>query len=445
LGLQRSLLAALDDTLVQRARDVAAQAGQGTLRRPIPSAADTATVQLLNAAGTPVASTRDVEGEGAIVAFPLPQPLAAGAPTTLTGLPVGEGSDYRVVALPAQLDGRPVTVIAATSLAQQQRSVAGLGSGLVLSIPVLVALVSATTWVFTGHTLRPVAALRRDVDEISATDLHRRLSLPPAQDEIHHLAITLNKMLGRLESASGAQRRFVADAAHELRSPLTAVLAEVENGVRAADPDTWNQLGPVLLADLRRLSKLMDDLLTLARLDDPGHQAARRIVDLDDVVLAEIRHARQTTNCSIDATKVGGARVTADPGAMTRVVRNLIDNAARHARARLAVILREADGVVELVVADDGPGIPPEHRERVFERFTRLDQARDRDGGGAGLGLAIVHELIQAHDGRVWITAPPDSSHGYPGAWLHVQLPVNPANPPDRSHGLDGSGGWRST
>jgi hypothetical protein len=141
LGLQRSLLAALDDTLVQRARDVAALAAQGTLRRPIPSAADTATVQLLDAAGTPVASTRDVEGEGAIVAFPLPQPLAAGTPTSLTGLPVGEGSDYRVLALPAQLDGRPVTVIAATSLAQQQRSLADLATGLALGLPVLIALV----------------------------------------------------------------------------------------------------------------------------------------------------------------------------------------------------------------------------------------------------------------------------------------------------------------
>jgi signal transduction histidine kinase len=329
------------------------------------------------------------------------------------------------VALPSQLNGRPVTVLVAASLAQEQRSLTSLAAGLAVSLPGLAVLIGAITWLFTGYTLRPVETLRREVERISGSDLQRRVDLPPSRDEIHRLAATLNAMLDRLETASSAQRRFVADAAHELRSPLAAAMAEAENGLRAADPDIWRQLGPVILADLGRLSTLMDDLLALARLDDPAHQSNHRLLDLDDIVLAEITRARQTTGHVIDAAAVSAAQVIADPGAMTRIVRNLLENADRHAHNRLAVALGNNNGSVELIVADDGPGIPPEHRDRVFTRFTRLDDARDRAGGGAGLGLAIVRELVAAHGGRVRVYDPPPTDRGatYPGAWMHVQLP----------------------
>jgi signal transduction histidine kinase len=424
-GVRNTLLAALDHAVVQRAQDVAALSEQGALGALIPSAGEASSaVQLIDSTGRPVASSADLAGNEPIVRFPLPPALVGGTPATLDGLPIGDGA-HRVVALPSQLKGQPVTVVVAASLAQEQRSVTSLAAGLTVGLPALAVLIGAITWAFTGYTLRPVETLRREVERITASDLQHRVDLPPSRDEIHRLAATLNDMLGRLETASSAQRRFVADAAHELRSPLAAAMAEAENGMRAADPETWRLLGPVLLADLGRLSTLMDDLLALARLDDPAHQSNRRLLDLDDIVLAEIARVRQSTGHIIDTAAVSAAQVTADPGAMTRIVRNLLDNAARHAHSRLAVTLGGNNGMVQLIVADDGPGIPVEHRDRVFTRFTRLDDARDRAGGGAGLGLAIVRELVVAHDGRVRVGDPLPTDHGaaYPGAWMYVELP----------------------
>jgi signal transduction histidine kinase len=257
------------------------------------------------------------------------------------------------------------------------------------------------------------------------------VGLPLSRDEVHHLATTLNHTLGRLEAASTAQRRFVADAAHELRSPLTAIMAETETLVRAADQEAWLQRAPVLLADLRRLHALMDNLLALARVDDPGYRPTHRTVDLDDIVFAEVRQVRATTSRVIDATGVSAAQVTADPAAMSRVVRNLLDNAVRHARDRVAIMLRDEQGRATLSVADDGPGIPADQREWIFDRFTRLDRARDRETGGSGLGLAIVRELVTAHHGRVWIDEAPteDDARRYPGAWIHLQVPAAPVTP----------------
>jgi signal transduction histidine kinase len=297
-------------------------------------------------------------------------------------------------------------------------------------MPALVGLLAAATWVLAARTLRPVDRLRGAVDEISATDLNRRLDLPPSRDEVHRLATTLNRMLGRLEAASIAQRRFVGDAAHELRSPLTAITAEVENAVRHPETAPWSEVGPVLMTGLRRLESLMDDLLELARLDDPGYRAVLRDVDLDDIVRAEIARARQTANRTIDASGVGSARVRANPRELTRVVRNLLDNAVRHASRRVGVHLDDGQGVVDLIVVDDGPGIPTGLREQVFDRFTRVEEARERDSGGTGLGLAIVRELVLANAGRVWIDDPPAGrADNYPGAWVHVQLPSTAPQP----------------
>ncbi|MCU1685134.1 MAG: hypothetical protein JWQ81_5873 [Amycolatopsis sp.] len=424
-GVGGALMNSVDTALVMRAHEVSVQAEQGTLGTLIPSVGgDVSAVQLLDATGRPVASSVDLAGNESVVELPLPAPLAGGGPLTLSSLPIGEGS-YRILTLPSHLRGRPVTVVVAMSLAQEQRSLADLATGLGVGLPALAAVIGAITWLFTGYTLRPVETLRREVARISASDLRRRVDLPPSRDEIHRLAATLNDMLDRLDTASGAQRRFVADAAHELRSPLAAAMVEAENGLRATDPDDWRRISRVLLADLGRLSALMEDLLVLARLDDPAGQTSRRVLDLDDVVLTEIIRARHMTEHVIDATNVHAAQITADPGAMTRIVRNLLDNAARHARGAVAVSIGHSDGAVRLVVADDGPGIAPEHRDRVFTRFTRLDDSRDRVDGGTGLGLAIVRELVAAHGGRVRIGDPPPTARGatYPGVWVYVELP----------------------
>jgi signal transduction histidine kinase len=425
LGIRYLEISVLDSAAVERANSVARLARKGELSNPIPSVGESH-VQVLDARGHPLASTTDLDRNVAVVPIPLPDALRTGRPVTRGGLPDGDGATHRVVARQAVFGGQPVTIVVAVSLVHEQRSLMNIGTGLAAGLPVLVALVAVTTWVLTGYTLRPVETLRQEVDDINATDLQRRVAVPVSRDEIHDLASTLNNTLGRLESASTAQRRFVADAAHELRSPLTAIMAETETLVLAADPDAWEQRGPVLLDGLRRLHGLMEDLLALAGLDDPGHRSARRTVDLDDVVFAEMSEVRATTDRTIDVSGVSAAQVLADPRAMARVVRNLLDNAVRHARSEVAVTLHEDDRAVVLAVADDGTGVPADQRERIFDRFVRLDAARGRDSGGSGLGLAIVRDLVDAHDGHVWISDAPSGADAarYPGAWVHVRLPA---------------------
>jgi signal transduction histidine kinase len=425
LGVERSLQSSVDDLARQRAHDVAVLAAAGKISGSIPNTGeDVSAVQILDSAGHLLASAADLDGNEPMVTRPIPVALLAGDAITRADLPIGDGAAYRLVVEQTTMSGQPATIVVAASLAQEQGTMSALRANLAFGMPALVGVLALTTWVLTARTLRPVDRLRGEVDEISATDLHRRLALPPSGDEVHRLATTLNRMLTRLEAASNAQRRFVGDAAHELRSPLTAITAQVENAVRHPDTASWPEIGPVLMNGLRRLESLLDDLLALARLDDPDQSfRTHRDVDLDDVVLAEIARARQTSDRVLDASGVGAARVRADPRELTRVVRNLLDNAARHARRRIAVHLTDAQGVVDLVVADDGPGIPAEWRDQVFDRFTRLDEARERDSGGTGLGLAIVRELVAANGGRAWIHDPPaDRASDYPGAWMHVQL-----------------------
>lgn len=318
-------------------------------------------------------------------------------------------------------------MLAAVSLDQEIRSLASLTAALAIGLPALVALVAATTWVVTGSTLRPVETMRRQVDAVDAGTLRARVDLPPSQDEIHRLARTLNGLLARLDTASAAQRRFVADAAHELRSPLTAALAEAENAARTDDPSTGRAAARALVADLHRLHALAEDLLTLARLDDPARTRAHRAVDLDDVVLAQAAQIRRIAAVAIDTSAVTAVRISGDPAALHRLVRNLLDNAARHARSRVTVGLVEVPPGALLVVADDGPGIPPDDRDRVFDRFVRLDDARAPGAGGTGLGLAIVREIAAAHGGTVRVGDPTGPGSG---ARLELSLPT-PGPAPD--------------
>lgn len=421
VGLRRSLVGALDDAVRQRARDVAALADAGQLRPLVPaSPTDTGAVQVLDAAGDVVASSAELEGNQRVFPWPLDGRLSAGRPVTLPGGDLGDAGSYRVAAVPARLAGRPVTVLAAVSLDQQARSLASLAAALAVGLPSLVALAAVTIWVVTGSTLRPVDRLRRQVDGLDAARPAGRVELPVSRDEIHRLAVTLNGLLTRLEAAAAAQRRFVADAAHELRSPLAAAIAEAENGVRAADPDARRAAARALTGDLHRLHLLTEDLLILARLADPSWTRPTRTVDLDDVVLLEVARTRAVI---VDTTGVSAVQIVGDPASLRRLVRNLLDNAARHANFRVAVTLAHARGEAVLGVADDGPGIPVADRDRVFERFVRLDDARAADAGGTGLGLAIVRHVATAHGGTVYITEP-DSPDHYPGARLEVRLPV---------------------
>jgi signal transduction histidine kinase len=289
---------------------------------------------------------------------------------------------------------------------------------LVVGLPLVLALVAGTTWLVVGRSLAPVERMRREVDRIGASDLHRRVERPASDDEIGRLAITMNRMLDRLEASQVRQRQLVADTSHELRSPIAAIRQNVEVALTHPDRIDPGALSAAVLADAERLQALVDDLLVLATIDEQSPTLRSRPVDLDDLALAEGRRLRSSTTHRVDLTGVSAARTRGDPVALARVLRNLAENAARHARSRIALTTRTLGGWAVVAVEDDGSGIPPADRERIFERFVRLDDARARDSGGGGLGLAIVRDVVAAHGG---VVTAGDSSLG--GARLEVRLP----------------------
>jgi signal transduction histidine kinase len=228
----------------------------------------------------------------------------------------------------------------------------------------------------------------------------------------------MNRMLDRLQRAQARQRRFVSDASHELRSPVTAIRQHAEVALAHPDRATTTELaGTVLVEDLR-IQRLVEDLLVLTGADEHALAPRRRPVDLDDLVFEEARRLRDAADLRINTGEVSAARVHGDPSGLRRVLRNLGDNAAQHASTHVKFALDERTDVAVLAVDDDGPGIPVADRERVFERFVRLDDARARDDGGSGLGLAIVAELVGAHGGTVAVASSPLG-----GARIEVTLP----------------------
>jgi len=342
--------------------------------------------------------------------------LADGAVREIPGSRIGLKGEARVVMVTAGPPTDPVRVLVARSTNDLSQGVRILRLALLVTFPLLVALLAAVLWRVLGAALHPVDALRAGAEEITGGTREGRLPVPESRDEIHRLALTLNGMLHRLESARVRQRAFVADAAHELRSPLTNMRTELEVAQRLPDTD-WPALSHDLLTDVDRLSRLVDDLLLLARSDDGGGRAISvpfRSVDLGALVgvvtdrYPSVRYVRPAVPME----------VTGEPDALGRVVANLLDNAVRHAKSEVQVTVSAGGTHRVITVTDDGPGIPEADRERVFDRFTRLDDARARDAGGSGLGLAIVRELARRHGGTVTL------SDAQPGLRVDVRLPA---------------------
>jgi signal transduction histidine kinase len=299
---------------------------------------------------------------------------------------------------------------------------------LLIAYPLLVAAIAVLAWRVVGWALRPVEELRQGAERISASGRRAGpLPVPEGDDEVRRLAVTLNDMLDRLDAGRARQRAFVADAAHELRSPIASLRTQLEVADRLGEAP----LAADLITDVSRLSRLVDDLLLLARADE-GDPALRldEAVDLSGTIRdAAASHVGARVPVIV-AGDDGPVWTIADPVSMRRVVDNLVGNAVRHAASRVtvsAVVLDEA--TVRLRVSDDGPGIRAEDRERVFDRFTRLDDARARDDGGAGLGLAIVRELVRQHSGTITL------GDAQPGLQADVVLPS--AAPPTVPSGHD--------
>jgi len=308
-----------------------------------------------------------------------------------------------------------ITLVAENSLAEVDSTVDSITGALVIGVPMLIALLAGLTWWLTGRALRPVEAIRAEAAAITGSTIHRRVPEPDTDDEVGRLARTMNSMLDRLEETSLRQRRFVSDASHELRSPIAVIRAQVEVALRRGDDADWSTVAERVLEEDRRLEAAVSELLELARTDE-GADSAPVVVDLDEVVLEETARERRVP---VDTSRVLAGRVQGTSTQFARVVTNLLDNACRHAAARVGVALVSEDHEVVLTVDDDGPGIPVADRERVFERFTRLDEGRSRDAGGFGLGLAMVQTIVERHGGSVSVG---DAPLG--GARFVVRLPA---------------------
>jgi signal transduction histidine kinase len=414
-----ALLTVLRGTLIDEVKDAAgAQAlevarqldsGQPPILEVAPS--DEQLIQVLGPDGSVLASSRNVTGEAAVARL-----RPGDSEQVLTPL---DSEEFMAVAEGAQTSDGPRTVLVARALIGVFETTAVVTNVLLIGLPLLLFVVAVTTWVMVGRALAPVDAIRREVDEISAAQLHRRVPQPDADDEVGRLAATMNRMLARLEDARNSQHRFVSDASHELRSPITTIRQYAEVALAHPDRMTAQELADVVLAEQHRMQGLVEDLLLLARADEHV-PLAREPVDLDDLAFEEGHRLRSTTSKRVDTSGVGVARVQGDADALRRVVRNLGENAARHASGRVDITLADLGDDVVLTVDDDGPGIPESERERVVQRFVRLDEARSRDDGGSGLGLSIVDEVVRAHGGSMSITRSPLG-----GARIQVRLPAD--------------------
>jgi signal transduction histidine kinase len=326
------------------------------------------------------------------------------------------GADHAYLVVTEEAGEYAVSV--AVSLEEVDDSTDALLPPLLVGLPVLLLVVGGTTWMVATRALAPVERIRREVEQITGDRLERRVPEPPARDEIQRLATTMNQMLARLEGSRDRQRQFVADASHELRSPLSSIrqTAEVSRAHPGALPE--GELADAVLEEGARMQRLVEQLLLLTRADEGAVARHPRDVDLDDLALAEARRLR-AAGLEVDVAHVQGGRVRGDEPALGQVVRNLTDNAARHATSAVRISVADGAAGVELIVEDDGPGIPEDQRARIFERFVRLDEARARDDGGSGLGLAIVEEIVRAHGGSVSV-----SSSELGGARFVVRLPA---------------------
>jgi len=390
------------------ATQIAQSAAGGRFPRPLPAsvldAADQA--QVLASDGTVLAATRNLLG------LPALYTLAPGSATPVRQ-PAGDRvltSDLSVYGEHATAGGRPVTIITTTGTYLRSQVNETFARLLAIGVPFLLVLAGGTVWLVVGRALRPVEQIRGAVTAITLADLSQRVPEPGTHDEIGRLARTMNDMLARLDDSAARQRRFVADASHELRSPLTAIRTGLEVGLSHPDRAPWPEIARRAVRQSQRLEHLIAELLVLAKADAQQFAARRQPVDLA-ALLADLRAATPAPGISIDLSVPPGTSTAGNPEDLSRMFRNLLDNAVRYARHRVLITVRLTgaagpDGTV-VEIADDGPGIPASERERVFGRFVRLDASREQGSRSAGLGLAIAREIAAAHGATIVLTEAP--------------------------------------
>ena len=422
---------------------IAALLRDGDLPRDLPMTSGASLTQVVDEWGAVVAASGQLRGLGAlpegqpsrdhpgvqVARLDLLPAAITGTPgaAAVAGSPAAGAAPYLLVSAHAGTPRGSWTVHVLGPLASAEEPLQDMRAGVALGLPTLALLVGAMTWVLNTRSLRPVEAIRAETAEILRRHLGRGRRLEGRVDgggDTARLAGTMNELLGRLDASAVRQRHFVADASHELRSPLATIQTQLDVALAHPDRADWVATAREIAQETARMQRVVEDMLLLAQMDEDTVPPRLGPVDLDELVLAEARRLHERGRVEVDATRVSGARVVGDRDQLTRVVRNLVANAERHANSVVGLELRMAGGEAELVVADDGPGIPAADRERVFERFTRLDEARGRGRGGAGLGLAIAREVVRAHGGSIWVAG----ADGRAGTRMVVRLPAGSAS-----------------
>jgi heavy metal sensor kinase len=359
---------------------------------------------LVDASGN-VLDTSGATPTAALIASSIGDALSRRTPVTATVSFLG--TPHRVLASPVDTGSGTAVLVVSRPIDELRSTFFRLAALLSASVLLLTAVVSLLAYRLTGRAMRPVRAIAATARDISEHDLHRRLDLDLPPDELGELAGTFNGMLTRLESAFAALQRFTADAAHELRAPLTRTRTELEVTLtHERPPDAYRDALRVTLAEVEHLSRIADRLLTLARADAGVLVPARRRVDLGDLADETVHRWQPVASragVELRSEVVDEGAVDADPELLRRVLDNLIDNALRHTPAGGAagVEVARSDGAWTLTVRDTGPGVPPEQRPSLFDRFTRGDAARGRNTGGAGLGLSLCRAIAEVHSGSI--------------------------------------------
>jgi signal transduction histidine kinase len=415
VALRAELVAAADEAVEARADEIARLAADDALPRPLPPMHDPVTFSEVVSGGRTVTATDSLLGG---TGFDLPEQEAGQVDVSgVPRLPLAGTGPYRVAARGVDTPSGPMTVFVAVSIAHLDHTMAVAARIGAIGVAVLVVVLATVTWLAIGRSLAPVEGIRARAEAITGQNLDRRVPVPDQLDEIGRLARTVNQMLGRLERSAARQRRFVADAAHELRSPIASLRVQLET---ARDTEETAGREGDMLYETTRMEGLVDQLVVLARADADTSWLRLETVDLDDLIDSAVTSLAPRDGLVIDTNAVEPVQLCGDARMLEQVVRNLVHNALGHARGTVRVSTSAAgDDLAVLIVDDDGPGVPEDRRDDIFERFVRLDASRDRDHGGVGLGLAIVAEIVRAHGGRVHVS---DSPSG--GARFVVELPI---------------------
>jgi signal transduction histidine kinase len=344
-------------------------------------------------------------------------PPGASSPIRLKGADGVIADDVRVAADRYTVHGESVLVVAASPTGILSSINAEFTYRLIFGFPIILVLAALAVWILVGRALGPVERIRTAASAITSADLSRRVPEPGTEDEVGHLAQTMNQMLARLEDSARRQRTFVADASHELRSPVAAIRTTLD--VALAHPDTapWPTIAARAAQQGERLEQLLQQLLLLAKADEHTLAGHRRPVDIHQL-LREVAGTTRTNHVTVRLALTGDAIVPGNSGTLGRLFRNVLENAVRYAASTVTVTTDVTPTTVDVRIADDGPGIPEADHERVFDRFVRLDSSRDRATGNSGLGLAIAREIATSHDGSIRV-----EDAAVSGAHVLIQLP----------------------